>query len=145
MSADDAERIARAAFNGIRAQFPALTFVEETDAPVEISIVVPVQAGLKFQVWLALQNADELHFSVEGRLWLRWFPCTDPARVAEFVDAVSGLLSGRYRVLEQLRFGRCLKAELQAPEGEGWKTLAGRSFIHLPVPGFRTFREVRNT
>jgi hypothetical protein len=94
--------------------------------------------------WRPLQPLDERHFLVE-HLVLRWFPCTDPARVAEFIDAVSGVLSGRYRVLEQLRFGRCLKAELQAPEGEGWKTLAGRSFIHLPVPGFRTFRELRNT
>lgn len=114
--------IARKAIGDIAARFPSLRMIEEPDAPVELSIRLPVQPGLNHEVWLALQNNDELHFSV-GHFWLEWFPCTKPSRVDEFISSVIGFLSGQFRVLEHYRGKRCVKAELQAPSNGGWQTI----------------------
>lgn len=76
----DTEAIARAAFGQIQLRFPALRMVEEQNPHVEISITLPIQPGLEQQVWLCLQNNDELHFSV-GHFWCEWFPCTMPEKV----------------------------------------------------------------
>lgn len=128
--------IARKAIGDIAAHFPSLRMIEEPDAPVELSIRFPVQLGLNHEVWLALQDSDELHFSV-GHLWLEWFPCTKPSRVDEFIAAVIGFLSGQYRVLEHYRGKRCVKAELQAPSSVGWQTIGtwGNLISFLPLRG----------
>ena len=111
--------------------------VEEPNAPVELSIRLLVQPGLRHEVWLALQNKDELHFSV-GHFWLEWFPCTQPSRASEYVAAVIGFLSGHYRVLEHYRGKRCEKAELQAPRNAGWKPERGYNAVLF----FSAFRAV---
>jgi predicted N-acyltransferase len=54
---------------GIASRFPNLRMAEDQGKPVEISITLPVQPGLKQKVWLCLQNKDELHFQV-GHFWL---------------------------------------------------------------------------
>ena len=108
--------------------------VEEPNEHVEISILLPVQSGLRHAVWLALQNDDELHLSI-GSFWCEWFPCTDCATVAAFVDAVCGFLGGTYRILEHHRAASCFKAELQRPCGESWETVA--TWSKLRVPSFR--------
>ena len=131
-SVPDALAIAEETFRVIGERFPNLTMMRQPDDPVEISIVLPVQTGLRHRVWLALQNGDELHFSV-GSFWLGWFPCTNPAKVDRYLDAVCGFLSGRYRVLEHLRDGRCIKAQLQAPDStRGWRTLGTWGKFWLP-------------
>ena len=135
--------IARRAFGEIAKRFPALQMIEEPDAPVEISIHLPVQPGLKYTVWLALQNDDELHFSVE-HFWLEWFPCTDPLRVERYVRAVTGFISGDFRILEFSCFGHCFKAKLQAPNGDGWETIGTWGNLGLRIPFLITRREVRN-
>jgi len=117
--------------------------VEQPDVPVELSICLPEQAGLKYEVLLNLQNRDELHFSVE-HFWLEWFPCTNPDRVAAYVAAVSGFLSGRSRVFERYRGKKCVSAELQVPEGDTWRAIGRTSHFSLPFPRTVTYREVRN-
>jgi hypothetical protein len=143
MAADDAETVARHAFSEIAARFPSLNIVENVGDPVEISLTIPPQPGCKYSVWLCLQNFDELHFSV-GNFWLEWFPCTKPERVKSYIDAVSGFLSGKYRVLEYYRGEKCVKAKLQAPQSEKWRTLGTWSTLALPFPLRRTVREIRN-
>ena len=123
--------IAEQAFSRIVAGSPELTVERHPNDQVEISIELPVQPGLKHKVWLALQNNDELHFSV-GHFWLEWFPCTKAAKVDAYVEAVRGFLSGRYRVLEHERKGKCLKAELQAPTLQGWETVGTWSKLRAP-------------
>ena len=140
MSAVDTLEIAKRAFERIREAFPSLEVVEDTSAPVELSLDIPVQSGMKHRVNMNLQNADELHFSV-GAFWLEWFPCTDPARVDLYVEAVTGFISGRLRVLEHYRGKRCIKAELQEPANEGWNTIGTWSTLSLPIP-WRTERRV---
>ncbi|MBT9489645.1 MAG: hypothetical protein IV093_19225 [Rubrivivax sp.] len=135
--------IAKAAFTELAAQFPSLKMVREPNAPIEVSINLPVQHGLSHAVWLGLQNNDELHFSV-GHFWLEWFPCTKPTKVREYIDAVAGYLSGRYRVVEHYVGARCVKAELQMPAGSRWQTVGTWSNLWALLPRKRASRVLRN-
>lgn len=139
----DTLRIAKGAIAEIQRRFPSLRIVEDQGVPVELSFSVPVQAGVKHKVWLGLQSNDELSFGV-GSFQVEWFPCTDPARVKEFVEAVAGYLSGNYRILEYRRGAKCVKAQLQAPEGTTWKTLGTWSNLWALIPGRKTTSELRN-
>jgi hypothetical protein len=135
--------VAREAIAVIAGRFPSLRMIEEPEAPVELRIRLPVQPGLNHQVWLALQNNDELHFSV-GHFWLEWFPCSKPSRVCDYIAAVTGFLSGEYRVLEHYLCKRCIKAELQAPSNSGWQTIGTwRTLLGL-LPLRVSLREVIN-
>jgi enamine deaminase RidA (YjgF/YER057c/UK114 family) len=140
---NDVEGTAREAFSAILGQFLHLASVEEDDPNVEISIVIPVQEGLKHQVWLALQNRDELHF-VAGHFWLEWFPCTDPARVESYINAVSGFLAGRNRILEHYRDSFCFKAQLQQPANGSWETIGTWSCLRWPSLRKTTFKQLVN-
>lgn len=135
--------IAKAVFAEIRSKFPKLRVIERTDDPVEFNLVLAQQDGLKFEVTLGLHNRDELHFGV-GHFQLGWFPCTEPARVADYVAAVAGFLSGEWRVMERHRGKRCVAAELQAPDGPNWRTVGKWSRLSLPWPLKVTRRELRN-
>lgn len=139
----DTLHIARQAVAEIAARFPTLSMVEHPEDPVELSITLPIQPGLKQKVWLGLQNNDELHFSV-GHFGLEWFPCTNPDRVRAYIAAVSGYLSGEYRVLEHYRGNRCVKAELQVPAAADWETIGITSHLSVPIPWGKSFNEVRN-
>ena len=132
-------------FQEIQAAFPRLTMKLERDHPhVDFNMDIPRQAGLQFDVNLNLQNIDELHLSA-GHFWLEWFPCTDEGIVNAFREAVCGVLSGEFRVLEHYRGKRAVKAELQRPSGEGWKTIGTWSTWSLPLPWRVTTKELRNT
>ena len=139
----DTLQIARQAVAEIAARFPTLNMVENPQEPVDLSITLPIQPGLKQKVWLCLQNNDELHFTV-GHFWLQWFPCTNPDRVRAYIDAVCGYLSGEYRVLEHYRGKCCVKAELQVPSAADWETIGATSHLWLPIPWGKSFNEVRN-
>jgi hypothetical protein len=106
MAAADTEAIARGVFAEIAKRFPSLQMAENHDDPVEISITMPAQPGLQHKVWLCLQNHDELGFGV-GHFYIEFFPCTKPYRAEEYLDAVTGFLAGKYRVLEYYSGRRC--------------------------------------
>jgi hypothetical protein len=135
--------IGRETISEILGQFPNLRSTEDQDVPVEISITLPVQKGLQQEVWLALQNTDELTFCV-NYFQCEWFPCTDRSQVERFVYAVTGWLSGRHRILEHYRGPRCVKAELQAGEEGDWKTFASWGQLSIPYPFRRTTRVLTN-
>lgn len=135
--------VAREAIAVIAGCFPSLRMIEEPEAPVALSIRLPVQPGLNHEVWLALQNNDELHFSV-GHFWLAWFPCSNALRVNEYVAAVTGFLSGEYRVLEHYLGKHCFKAELQAPGTNGWQTVGWRRTVLGLLPLRGAIREICN-
>jgi hypothetical protein len=99
---------------------------------VDVAMDIPAQPGLLFRVGLNLQNLDELHLNASA-LWVEWFPCTKPERVEQYFEAVSGLLSGRFRILEYWRGKRPVKAKLQAPRNGRWKTIARWSVL-LSIP-----------
>lgn len=106
-----------APFERIQAEFPHLGMKLDYDDPnVDVSLTIPRQQGLAFDVAVNLQG-DELHLNA-GALWLEWFPCDRPEVATDFLDAVCGLLSGSYRIVEHHRGGRPVKAVLQNRQGD---------------------------
>jgi hypothetical protein len=130
-------------FEGFRGSFPALTMHLYLEHPhVDVLMEVPRQPDLEFDVTLNLQG-DELHLSA-GAFWLEWFPCTDSEVVARFQDAASGLLSGRYRILESAIGKRVVKAQLQRPDGDRWQTIGTWSNLGALLPWPRSTRVLQN-
>jgi hypothetical protein len=116
----------------IRSKFPSLrTKLIAQPSQVDAMLEIPAQTGLAFPVSINLQG-DELHLNV-GIFWCEWFPCQKQEVCDRFVDAVCGLLSGAYRVVEYWRFGSALKAHLQKPDGDGWKRVSWHAKLHVPV------------
>ena len=56
MNAQAGLKIAKDAFERIRAQFPSLAMRNNDTEPVELCIDIPVQSGLKYAVTLNFQN-----------------------------------------------------------------------------------------
>jgi hypothetical protein len=135
-SSDNALEIAKRTFSDIQGRFPHLHSSVQEGGPVELSVTLPIQPGLKYQVNLNLQS-DELHLSVSN-FDLEWFPCTKPDRVDDFIASVSGFLSGDYRIVEHYRSSKCLKAELQAPKDNGWKTIGVWATPGILLPWLKT-------
>jgi hypothetical protein len=143
MDTSATEAIARSVFAELSKRFPSLEMVENHGEPVEISITMPVQFGLSHKVWLCLQNGDELGFKV-GHFYCEWFPCTKSDRVEKYLDAVTGFLSGEYRILEHYRGTTCYRAKLQKPEGDRWRTIATWATIWISLSFRKTVKELRN-
>lgn len=95
---------------------------------VDVSLEIPKQPGLDFDVFLNLQG-DELHLTAGAIFWMEWFPSTDEAVEADFSESVRGLLGGRWRIVEYHRGGKASKAVLQRPINGGWET---RNTWHSP-------------
>jgi hypothetical protein len=111
-------------FEKLRGTFPALSMnLDLRPAHVDVAMDIPAQPGLCFEVHLNLQNLDELHL-VASAFWCEWFPCTNPKKVERYIEAVSGLLSGEFRILEHWRGRRPVKAQLQRPSGSDWENIA---------------------
>jgi hypothetical protein len=119
--------IAERVFEEIRAAHGALVMNLERDlGVVELELTIEAQAGLNFDVTLNLVG-DELQLGA-GEFWATWFPCTSNDVVRQYRDAVDGLLSGRYRILEYRRWGSLAKAYLQRPNGSQWQNVAARYY-----------------
>lgn len=133
--------VALSCFERIQGEFPNLVMnlVHESEG-VEIEMNLPEQPGLLFDVYLDLQNDDELALVVANRLFMSWFPCTDGDVSERYVEAVCGVVSGAFRVLEVYSGSRCLKRYLQKPQGAEWETIT-RSYYSLAFP-FSRRREV---
>jgi hypothetical protein len=118
--------------------------VDEADPNVDVSVQIPAQPELGFEVNLNLQNADELHLAAAEMFWCSWFPSSDPAVRERYREAVTGLLSGQHRIVEYWRFGRPVKADLQAPSAQGWRTIARSRRGLFPVSWGAEKRVLRN-
>jgi hypothetical protein len=83
---------------------------------------LPAQTGLDFAITFNLQNLDELHLNVGRYFWVEWFPCWKREIFEDFVQAVIGLVSGEYRIVETYIFRRASSARLERPNGRGgWR------------------------
>jgi len=129
----------------VRRDFPSLTVEVDADNPnVDAIADIPAQPGLDFHVGINLQNSDELHLEV-AHFWLEWFPCTRQDVFDRFVEALKGVLSGRFRILESHLLGRVVFARLQKPTDAGsWQTIGWRGGPTALVPWPRRRRIVQN-
>jgi len=122
-----------ARFKSIRAGFPHLRMTLDTEpGNVDVSLAIPKQSGLDFDVMVNLQG-DELHLNAGAYFWLEWFPCTDEGVEADFFESVDGLLSGRFRIVEQHRRGEAFKASLERPNKHGWESHGTWHAPSLPI------------
>ena len=132
-------------FEELQAELPHLVMhINPNNTDVEVSVDVPQQPGLAFDIHLNLQNGDERHLEV-GAFWCSWFPSSDPEVVRKYHDAVTGVLTRRNRIVEYVRWGRTAGADLEAPDSDGWKTIAKSRQGLFPVSWGATRRVVRNT
>jgi hypothetical protein len=130
-------------FRGVQGAFPHLRMDLRLQHPdVDLSMDIPPQPGVAFLVNLALQG-DELHIRA-GSFRLEWFPCTSPAIVDQYRDAVTGLLSGQYRILEHCIGEWAVHAQLQRPQAEGWQTIGAWANLGAAVPWPRRRRVLQN-
>jgi hypothetical protein len=129
----------------LRREFPNLIVeVTHSHPHVDASADFPVQPGLQFEVAVSLQNGDELHLAC-SQLWVEWFPCSRQEVFEGFLEAASGILSGRCRIVESYVLSRPASARLEAPGEDGrWRTLAKWSSLWAFVPWLRRQRIVCN-
>ena len=116
--------------------------IRTEDPHVDINVDIPSQPGLGFDINLNLQG-DELHISA-GHFWVEWSPLDDPQKTSQYFEAVCGLISGKYRILESYHMGRAAKAELQRPEGNGWETIAAWANLWCLIPWRSSSRVLQN-
>ena len=135
----EARDIAKAVFDDIRESFTDLATREGESSEGDPELEIPEQAGLRFDVTLYLYG-DVLNLCA-GQFWGEWFPCSDPEVVSRYVEAVSGLLEGRFRIVEHSRNGRVLKAVLQRPLGPGWQNIS-RHYHGFSLPWPRTEQRI---
>jgi len=109
---------------------------------LDLEMGIPKQPGLSFDIELNLQD-DELYLGASG-FGFEWFPCNYDAHLDEYIDAVTGLIAGHYRIKETLLGKKVIKSRLQVPDGGGWKTIASCSDLHLPLFRKKTTRVVQN-
>ena len=134
---DTLELAALELFTDLRSQLPDLQVaINPNDPNVEISVEIPQQTGLAFDVHLNFQNRDELHL-VAGEFWCSWFPSSDATVTERYREAVLGVISGQYRIVEYRRWGCRARAILQAPKPEGWQTVAKSARGVLSLIPFR--------
>jgi hypothetical protein len=130
----------------IRAVFPKLRVDVRKDHPHVHAIAdLPVQPGLEFEISFNLQNRDELHLNAGRHFWVEWFPCGQQEVFHQFSDAVIGLISGEYRIVESYLFGRAVKAQLERPsESGGWEGITTWSNLGSLIPWARQRNVVQN-
>lgn len=109
-------------FEKIQNLFPDLTMTVDRDPEhVELSVDIPKQSGLDFDINLNLQNEDELHISTKD-IWCSFFPMTDEV-IELYIKSVSGLITGEYRILKFLKNDVVYKSVLQRPTQDKWETV----------------------
>jgi hypothetical protein len=115
--------IAEESFKKIQENFPSLKMtIDYNNKNVDLSMDIPKQEGLDFDINLNLQNDDELHIST-SYIWCQFFSADSPELVEIFTNAVCGLIKGDYRILQYIKNGKVYKSLLQQPVNDDWITI----------------------
>jgi hypothetical protein len=139
------KQISQRVFNDIQVEFPHLHMEMFDDDPhVDLSMNIPQQEGVAFSVNADLQG-DELTLHASD-LTADWFPCDHPEMRERFVDAIKGLLSGKYRIRKEYRLGFLVKVILERPEGAAWKLIAWSAHnLAFLIPWRSQWKIIQNT
>lgn len=125
-------------------RFPSLV-IEESPWNYDRGVVLAAQPGLDFRIHVGLDNFDELQIRV-GEFCSEWFPCGEQEQFDRFVLALTGLISGRNRIVEKRIFGMYISSNLESPTASGrWNRLGRHSVLLGFIPWPRTVRIIRNT
>jgi len=127
--------IAERAFAEIQAAVPHLTVGSRPTWARSDDIVLAYsrQPGLAFEVCCYLAD-DILHLTAH-RFWGEWFPCHVPEVEKKYVQSVTSLLRGEWRLIEASRGDRVIWTKLERPDGNGWRTVYSHRILNLvPFP-----------
>ncbi len=116
-------RLAEELFQGVAAELELDIAIDE-DVPVEVSMTLPKQGGLKFEIWLCLQNIDELWFSVDDVFTTSRFPCQEV--IGDFRDDLVGFIKGdlRIRVISHAKTGKVRSSFLERKDAGEWQVVS---------------------
>tara|TARA_R110001592_G_scaffold239559_3_gene499504 strand:+ start:593 stop:1063 length:471 start_codon:yes stop_codon:yes gene_type:complete len=125
--------IAEKTFKKIQSYFPEMIMnMDYKHKHVELSMDIPKQNGLDFEINLNLQNDDELHISTDY-IWCQLFSAESDELVDMFYESVLGIIKGEYRILQFVKNDKVYKSFLQKPNGEEWETIyRGHERIRMP-------------
>ena len=138
----DLRWIGETMFARVGKAFPALRMQVEPNRPDgDLWMSIPEQPGLAFPLELGLRD-EELQIKA-GEMELAYIPCTLEFVREDWLEDVSGLLSGELRVVETRAGGRAIQTELQQPGPEGWETIAMSGLIGV-FPRRKTKRIFHN-
>ena len=92
-------------------------------APVELAAWLRRQPGLDWDLFLNLQNNDEIGIQ-HDYFYVEWFPADDPAQEEKFVETLKGLLSGdvQLRCSFQPKMDRPYRVDFQREVHGAWST-----------------------
>lgn len=121
----DRSREAKALFIQLAESY-GFQYVIGDDEEGFVEITLPRQKGLSQEIWLNLQNNDELWVAF-GEASFSMFPFLEVKD--KYLDGVNGWIRGKYRVLEAdppfgKSWGLTQKLKLQKPARGKWETIA---------------------
>jgi len=125
--------IAEKTFKEIQNHFPELNMTMDYEHQyVDLSMDIPKQNGLDFDINLNLQNDDELHISTDY-ISCQLFSAESQELVDFFYESVLGIIKGEYRILQFVKKDKVYKSFLQKPNEEKWETIY-RGYERLRIP-----------
>lgn len=125
--------IAEKTFKKVQNHFPELTMtIDYEHEHLDLSMNIPKQNGLDFEINLNLQNEDELHISTDY-IWCQLFSADSMELVDIFYESVLGIIKGEYRILQFVSNDKVYKSFLQKPNGEEWETIY-RGYERIKMP-----------
>ena len=129
--------IAEKTFKEIKNQFPELTMkLDYEHQYVDLSMDIPKQNGIDFEINLNLQNEDELHISTDF-ISCQLFSAESQELVDFFFECVVGIIKGEYRILQFVKKEKVYKSFLQKPNGEKWETIY-KGYERFKMPWTKT-------
>jgi hypothetical protein len=95
-------------------------------SPAELACSFREQQGLDWDLWLCVQNYDELHIQ-HDLFTFSWFPADEQKKEAEFTNALEGLISGAFRLKcsYSRRGRRPYSVDLERDAGDQWENVYG--------------------
>ena len=120
-------------FKELKNGFLNLTMIMDQDNEnLDLSMNIPKQIGIDFEINLNLQNEDELHISTDY-IWCQFFSADSEDLVNKFYESVIGIINGEYRILQFVRNDKVYKTFLQKPNGNNWETVySGYERMRMP-------------
>jgi len=120
-------------FKTIQEVFPNLTMnIVYTHEQLDLSMDIPKQPGLDFNINVNLQNIDEIHISTKY-IHCSFFSAKSQYIVDMFYQAVQGLINGNYRIVQFHKRGKLYKSLLQCFKDNEWVT-ANTEFYKMSWP-----------
>lgn len=127
---DEAERMYRRIASDL-----SLEVIKKSGDPVELSMIFPKQDRLRTDVWVCLQNLDELWFVTDGYT-CSMFPFEEVKE--DFESYLRKVLIGEFRIRKFIRRrdGTVFKSLLQQNMGNQWRTVTRYGNVTSVFPTF---------